>query len=158
MARITRLGAKTLLAVLIALAAVVQALMVAAAAGPLGDSEADLDGLVVPVAAWIVAVALCAQVVCVLVWRLTTLAGGDGIYEARAFRFVRGIIAATAVATALGVAAFCALALAAITPPAVMIALLGAVALGGAACLVLVIMLALLRRAAEDHAAVMRLA
>ena len=152
MAEPTRIGVKALVAVLVALGIVVQALMVSAATGPLRESEADLDGLVVPVAVWIVAVTLCAQAVLVIIWRLTSMTAGDAIFDARAFALVRAMVALGAVAAGLAVAAVVGLAVAGITPPAVMVALVGVTALCAAFCLVLVTMLALLRRAAASHA------
>ncbi|MDQ0744070.1 hypothetical protein QFZ62_001378 [Clavibacter sp. B3I6] len=148
MATATRIGVKAL----VALGIVVEALMVSAATGPLRESEADLDGLVVPVAVWIVAVTLCAQAVLVIIWRLTSMTASDAIFDRRAFALVRAMIALGAVATALAVAAFAGLAAAGITPPAVMVALVGVAALCAAFCLVLVTMSGLLRRAAASHA------
>jgi hypothetical protein len=152
MARTTRIGVKALVALLVALGVVVEAFMVTAATGPLRQSQADLDGLVVPVAAWVVAETLCAQAVLAIIWRLTSLTASDAIFDRRAFALVRAMIALGAVATALAVAAPLGLAAAGITPPAVMIALVGIAALCAAFCLVLVTLLGLLRRAAASHA------
>jgi hypothetical protein len=152
MARTTRIGVKSLVALLVALGVVVEALMVAAATGPLRQSQADLDGLVVPVAAWVVAETVCAQAVLAIIWRLTSLTASDAIFDRRAFALVRAMIALGAVATALAVAAPLGLAAAGITPPAVMMALVGIAALCAAFCLVLVTLLGLLRRAAASHA------
>jgi hypothetical protein len=152
MATATRIGVKALVTLLVALGIVVEALMVSAATGPLRESEADLDGLVVPVAVWIVALTLCAQAVLVIIWRLTSMTASDAIFDRRAFALVRAMIALGAVATALAVAAFLGLAAAGITPPAVMVALVGVAALCAAFCLVLVTMSGLLRRAAASHA------
>ncbi|QOD44395.1 DUF2975 domain-containing protein [Clavibacter zhangzhiyongii] len=152
MARVTRIGVKALVALLVALGVAVEALIVAAATGPLRESQADLDGLVVPVAAWVIAVTLCAQAVLVIIWRLTSMTASDAIFDRRAFALVRAMVALGAVATALAVLAFAGLAVAGITPPAVMVALVGIAALCAAFCLVLVTMLGLLRRAAASHA------
>jgi hypothetical protein len=152
MARTTRIGVKALVALLVALGVVVEAFMVTAATGPLRQSQADLDGLVVPVAAWVVAETLCAQAVLAIIWRLTSLTASDAIFDRRAFALVRAMIALGAVATALAVAAPLGLAAAGITPPAVMMALVGIAALCAAFCLVLVTLLGLLRRAAASHA------
>jgi hypothetical protein len=152
MARTTRIGVKALVALLVALGVVVEAFMVTAAAGPLRQSQADLDGLVVPVAAWVVAETLCAQAVLAIIWRLTSLTASDAIFDRRAFALVRAMIVLGAVATALAIAAPLGLAAAGITPPAVMIALVGIAALCAAFCLVLVTLLGLLRRAAASHA------
>jgi hypothetical protein len=152
MAKATRIGVKALVVLLVALGVVVEALMASAATGPLRESQADLDGLVVPVAVWVVAETLCAQAVLAIIWRLTSMTASDAIFDPRAFALVRAMIALAAVATALAVAASLGLAVAGITPPAVMIALVGVAAFCAALCLVLVTLLGLLRRAAASHA------
>jgi hypothetical protein len=80
------------------------------------------------------------------------MTASDAIFDRRAFALVRAMIVLGAIATALAVAAFLGLAAAGITPPAVMIALVGVAALCAAFCLVLVTLLGLLRRAAASHA------
>lgn len=140
-------GVKTALTLLMVFTLVIEVVMVPLAIGEVTRTHPQTGWIAAPAMAWAVVTIGCAQVVLVAVWRLTTLASGEGIFTDAAFGWVRAMIAAAGAMAALLGLAWLALASLNWTPPLVMYGLLGGVLLAVAFLLVVVVMLGLLRRA-----------
>lgn len=147
MQKFTGAGVKVALVLLFGFTLVVEAVFVPLALGQAAQAFPEVTPVVVPAAIWAVLTIGCAQAILVSVWRLTTLASGDGIFTGAAFGWVRAMIGFACAATALLAAAWFFLAARGWTPPLVMYGLVGAGLVAAAFALVVAVMLGLLRRA-----------
>ncbi|MFT3875719.1 MAG: DUF2975 domain-containing protein [Propioniciclava sp.] len=147
MRKMTSVGVKIALALLVGFTVLIEALFVPLGIEQITQVYPETGRVAVPAFVWAVLTLACAQAILVILWRLTALASGDGIFTETAFTWVRAMIGFAYAMAALLAAAWLALAALTWTPPLVMYGLLGAGLLAVAFALVVAVMLGLLRRA-----------
>lgn len=140
-------GVKIALTLLMVFTLVVQLVFAPLAIGEVTRVHPQTGWIAAPAMVWAAVTIGCTQAILVAVWRLTTLASGEGIFTDAAFGWVRAMITAAGVMAALLGLAWLTLAALSWTPPLVMYGLLGGVLLAVTFLLVVVVMLGLLRRA-----------
>jgi hypothetical protein len=145
---------RVLLVVLFAASVVGQTLSVPGQFSDIGQGSPDLAYLRWPLTAFGVLELLCVQVVIVCTWKLLTMVKADRIFSPDAFVWVDGIVWAIVVAWLLLAGMAAALtAIIYVTPelrdPGTPMLLFGLVLVGGVVVMLMIVMRALLRQAAE---------
>jgi len=152
--------ARSLTAPLIALLAllalgilVVQLVIVPLVAAEFGAQYPELDELITPFGIAAVAAGVFVQLALLCIARLAVLARGDRIFDPRAFAWVRGLIVCVAGASLVIAAVFSTLSFGVgANPPLLAYAMIGAVLVGFALILLLLVLTRLLRKASADRA------
>jgi hypothetical protein len=151
----TVVGLLRVLLVLLFVAAVIgQTLSVPGQFADVGQGTPDLSYLRWPLTAFGVLELVCVQVVIVCTWKLLTMVKADRIFSSAAFAWVDGIVWAITVAWLLLAAMSAALTVVIyVTPelrdPGTPMLLLGLVLVGGVVVMLMIVMRALLRQAAD---------
>jgi|SRR5690554_3595991 len=144
-----------ILALRIALAAVllgtlfVQVLIIPLLASETAIANPEVDYLQLPYTIGAITVVVCVQVAIGCVWRLLGFVRAGSIFSPLAFRWVDAIVAAIGVAVSVLVVMFIHLSVIEAMPPAAFLFLIGGVVTGLCLALLVVVMRALLVRAAQ---------
>lgn len=149
MQRLAILGAKAIIAILMAISLAGQILIVPLMADEVVREFPEAAYLRWPGIVGCVAIVACVQVALVCMWRLLSMVARESIFRPSAFRYVDAIVGATVAATALCLVALGILGAARTLPPAVMLLLLMCVVGGIGLALLLVVMRGLLTKATE---------
>ena len=127
--------------------------LVPLAAAEFGAQYPEIDALIVPFAMAAVATGVFMQLALLCIARLAVLARGDRIFDPRAFAWVRGLVVCVAGASLVIAAVFSTLSFGVgANPPLLAFAMIGAVLVGFALILLLLVLTRLLRKASTARA------
>ncbi|PJJ63687.1 DUF2975 domain-containing protein [Compostimonas suwonensis] len=142
-------GAKVVIAIILAVSLAGQVFVVPFMADEMVRMYPEFEGLRIPGIVGCIALVVCAQVALLCVWRLLSMVAGASIFSITAFRWVKVLIGCCAAFTGLIAAAFIVLYAANAMQGGVMVMLLAAFIGGIGATLLLVVMKGLLRKASQ---------
>lgn len=140
---------KVLIAVLIALLIVCQALIIPVVAQQTALEYPELAHLRVPGIIITVAFLVCVQVALVCVWRLLTLVRAASIFSETSFAYVNVILGSVVAATILILGSFITLAAVNAVPPTAAIMCIFGIVVGAGLALLIVVLRGLLRKASQ---------
>jgi len=149
MQSIAVIATKAFIALAVAVSLATQVVLIPELARETAQQYPGADGLRWPGILGCVAIVACIQVGLVCVWRLLTLVSSRRVFSPSAYGWVRALIAASAAATVLVVAAFFVLSAAHALAPGVLLILTLAGLAGAGITLLLVVMNGLLHQAAQ---------
>lgn len=149
MHRTAIVGTKLVILLLLAASLFVQVVLIPIQANQTVAMFPEVEYLRVPGIVTAVAITACGQLVLLCTWRLLTMVATSSIFGHSAFGFVNVMIGSGAAAAAIGAFAFIALNLVNVTPPGVMIFLLGGCLTCLGLTLLLIVMKGLLRKATQ---------